>query len=183
VKRYNQFINEELNILKGPSDDETYDAFKDLNAIDLFKRCCEFKLPEKFLDLAFEKNLLDEMDLNSILIMSVNTNYLIGVKFSLDKGADINYKTKKGYTSLIRAVDEGFNEIVKYLIDKGANINIRDNSGYTPLSSTIIHDDVNLYKYLIERGADTTVKLNNKTIYDIAKQMNSEKILDYMKIN
>jgi hypothetical protein len=30
IKKYNQFLNEELTILKGPSDEETDELFKDL---------------------------------------------------------------------------------------------------------------------------------------------------------
>ncbi len=47
----------------------------------------------------------------------------------IDKGADVNARSKNGATALILAADKGNAEIVKFLIDRGADINAKDGNG------------------------------------------------------
>ena len=43
------------------------------------------------------------------------------------RGADINYQSENGETSLIVASAQGHEEIVKYLLKEGAKVNLREN--------------------------------------------------------
>ena len=54
------------------------------------------------------------------------------VKALLDKGADVNAKSKDGVTALMWASQDGHTEIVKaLLIDKGADVNAKSEKGWT----------------------------------------------------
>ncbi|TVU00349.1 hypothetical protein EJB05_54244 [Eragrostis curvula] len=48
-------------------------------------------------------------------------------------GADVNFKTSRGPTALLMAVDEGLIDIVKFLIEAGADPNIADPRGRIPI--------------------------------------------------
>ncbi len=48
------------------------------------------------------------------------------VTAALDKGADVNAKTRYGATALTFAADKGHVELVKLLIARGADINVQD---------------------------------------------------------
>ncbi|TVU49273.1 hypothetical protein EJB05_00577 [Eragrostis curvula] len=48
-------------------------------------------------------------------------------------GADVNFKTSRGPTALLMAVDEGLIDIVKFLIEAGADPNIADHRGRIPI--------------------------------------------------
>ena len=45
---------------------------------------------------------------------------------ALDKGADVNAKTRYGATALTFAADKGHIEVVKLLVSRGADVNAQD---------------------------------------------------------
>ena len=83
------------------------------------------------------------------------------VKYLIDKGADLNIRSKIGETVLMIAcaVPDRL-EIVRYLVEKDANINIQDENGESALMKTFHTGNIEVIKYLIERGAN--VNLQNK---------------------
>ena len=54
------------------------------------------------------------------------------VRLLLEKGADIEARTKKGSTPLHRAAWGGIDKVVRLLLEKGADIEARTKKGSTP---------------------------------------------------
>ena len=97
-------------------------------------------------------------------------------KYLIEKGADVNIKTK-GYngTPLIAA---SWNiELCKYLIEeKRADVNIKS-EGYnatTPLIATCFSGNIEVCKYLIEKGAN--VNINTDWYLPLIAACNSKNI-------
>ena len=71
-------------------------------------------------------------------------------QYLLDKGANINAKTRNGWTALMYASSYGYLDMVKFLVKNGANINTITDEGYTALNVAL---DKEVENFLIEAGA------------------------------
>ena len=92
----------------------------------------------------------------------------VGVKASLQKGADINAKDTMGNTALVLAARHGHRAVVKLLIEKGANMNILDARDMTALSWAVGRDDIEMVKLLIKYGADVNDRSTARTALEDA---------------
>lgn len=76
------------------------------------------------------------------------------VKAFLDKGVDVNSKTRYGATALSYACDKGHVEVVKLLIERGADVNVKDTFyGEVPLGWALSHGHAEVVKLLLDKGA------------------------------
>src|SRR4029079_19255842 len=57
------------------------------------------------------------------------------VQLFIARGADVNVKTKSGYTPLTMAAEHGNAEVAKLLLARRADVNAKDKEGLTPLVS------------------------------------------------
>ena len=73
---------------------------------------------------------------------------------ALEKGADVNAKTRYGATALTFAADKGHVAIVKLLLDKGADVNAQD-TFYTmrAVDMAMMNKHVDVVNLLLERGS------------------------------
>jgi hypothetical protein len=71
----------------------------------------------------------------------------------LQRGADVNSRTKSGTGPLHTAVLYNHFEAAEYLIDKGADVNLKSTSGVTPLELALTAKYKHIEKLLRERGA------------------------------
>ena len=71
----------------------------------------------------------------------------------VQRGADVNSRTKSGTTPLHTAVLYGRFEVAEYLLDKGSDVNAKSASGATPLSLADTARFQRIGKLLRERGA------------------------------
>jgi hypothetical protein len=71
----------------------------------------------------------------------------------IQRGADVNSRTKSGTTPLHTAVLYGRYEVAEYLIGKGADVNAKSASGATPLSLADVARFERIAKLLREHGA------------------------------
>jgi ankyrin repeat protein len=71
----------------------------------------------------------------------------------LQRGADVNSRTKSGTTPLHTAVLYNHYETAEYLIDKGAIVNSKSSSGVTPLELARTARYKHIEKLLREHGA------------------------------
>lgn len=76
------------------------------------------------------------------------------VKAFLDKGTDVNAKTRYGATALAYACDKGHIEVVRLLIERGADVNVRDTFyGEVPLGWAISKGHVEIIRLMLDKGA------------------------------
>jgi len=71
----------------------------------------------------------------------------------VQRGADVNSRTKSGTSPLHTAVLYGRREVAEYLLDKGADVNAKSASGATPLSLAQAANFDRIGKMLRSRGA------------------------------
>jgi len=76
------------------------------------------------------------------------------IKAFLDKGVNVNSKTRYGATALPYACDKGHVELVRFLIDRGADVNMKDTFyGEVPLGWALSHGNTEIVKLLLDKGA------------------------------
>jgi len=76
------------------------------------------------------------------------------VKTFLDKGVDVNAKTRYGATALSYACDKGHVEVVKLLLERGADVNVKDTFyGEVPIGWALSREHVEIVKLLLDKGA------------------------------
>lgn len=82
------------------------------------------------------------------------------IQYLLDRGIDINYRNKNGFTALLSASHWGYEKIVECLLKRGADPNIGSNTqGFqtNPLLSAVFKDNVEVLKLLLLYGADPAI--------------------------
>lgn len=73
---------------------------------------------------------------------------------ALDKGADVNAKTRYGATALTYAADRGHLEIVKLLVERGADMNATDGFyGFRAIDLALQNNHTPVVTFLLERGS------------------------------
>jgi hypothetical protein len=93
-------------------------------------------------------------DLNEDFFAAARKGDTVAVKALLDKGVDVNAKTRYGATALSYACDKGHVEVVKLLIERGADVNSKDTFyGEVPLGWALSHEHVQIVKLLLDKGA------------------------------
>lgn len=79
---------------------------------------------------------------------------LAKVKVLLEKGVDVNAKSKYGATALSFACDKGAVDIVKLLLEKNADVNVEDTFYHaTPVTWAVMKERYDIAALLIEHGA------------------------------
>ena len=76
------------------------------------------------------------------------------IGFLVQRGADVNSRTKSGTTPLHTAVLYNHYEVAEYLIGKGADVNAKSTSGVTPLALALAAKYKHIEKLLRERGGN-----------------------------
>ena len=75
-------------------------------------------------------------------------------EFLIARGADVNAKSRSGYTALHNAAQANNDEVAKILIANGAGVNAQDNFQRTPLHFAARMRGFEVAKLLIENGAE-----------------------------
>lgn len=96
--------------------------------------------------------------------------------------ADINGKSKQGWTALHCAANEQKLSTISLLINSGANVNEQDNEGFTALMNAASIDDTETIKVLLDHGADLKIKnKKGKTSLSIAKKSKCPKAISILE--
>ena len=96
----------------------------------------------------------DGKDPNDEFFAAARHGDIAALKAFLDKGTDVNTKTRYGSTALFYACDRGNVEMVKFLLERGADPNAKDTFyGATPMTWAADKGHVEVVRLLIEKGA------------------------------
>lgn len=121
IKNFYEFINEELTILKGPTDEETEDALKNMNGVEIYQLCKSGKLDGSYLEKAVEKGLFKGLKPDAIIVKAAAANSIKYVKKALEDGADVNTIDKYGWTPYTYALENDNKELIDFLVKHGAD--------------------------------------------------------------
>jgi hypothetical protein len=85
---------------------------------------------------------------------AARTGDTAGVTRALEKGADVNAKTRYGATALTFAADKGHLAVAKFLVEKGADLDVQDTFYRArPVDMAMQNRHVEVVKFLLEKGA------------------------------
>jgi RNA polymerase sigma factor (sigma-70 family) len=94
-------------------------------------------------------------------------------KMLLDKGADVNARTKQGVTPVMLAAAAEQPDVLRLMLGKDSDVNARDSEGKTPLMYAAENGRFANSKALLAEGADVRLKdKNGKTALDLLKPSN-----------
>lgn len=106
-------------------------------------------------------------DQNEAFFAAARKGDTAAVKAFLDKGVDVNSKTKYGATALSFACDRGNVEMVKLLLDRGADPNVKDTFyGEVPMGWALSHNYLEVVKLLLQKGADGKERALNAAVQE-----------------
>jgi ankyrin repeat protein len=90
-----------------------------------------------------------------------------GASILIEAGADVNFKSTVGQTSLMLCSMKGDSDTALILIKAGCIIDSIDSNGDSALHFSTRFNKKNVETILLSNGADRTIKnLNNQTPYD-----------------
>jgi ankyrin repeat protein len=93
-------------------------------------------------------------DQGQALIEAAKQGDLKQVQELVRKGADVNAKTKTGWTALMAAAAVEQLEMTAFLIAKGAKVNAKDGNGRTALMYAAARGNIELVNLIVKEGAD-----------------------------
>lgn len=182
LKTYNDFLNEELRVLKGPSDDETFEI-PPLERIKLVKFN---RIDKKFYPSNEELDkATDKMEYIDILNLGIDYDIVYLVKKAIEEGGvDIEIKDKQGYTPFLKSFYYETTNVLKYLVKKGANVNALVKLHKSPLMSASENNEFEIVKLLVENGVDVNyLDSDHRTaLFSASEKLNFE-IVKYLLNN
>ncbi|WP_419198881.1 ankyrin repeat domain-containing protein [Wolbachia endosymbiont of Rhagoletis cingulata] len=102
----------------------------------------------------------------ALLHYAVHYGNLDMVSFLIDKGANIEIRSKEGKTPLYLAVEEAKQNIINLLLDRGADIEAKNNDGRTPLYLAAYNNDSGVIELLCNR-----IKTKSNDAFKMIKQV------------
>ena len=105
-----------------------------------------------------------------------NTGNTERIKEALINGANVNAKDKDGWTSLIWASTNRYNEAAEILIDYGADVNAEDKNGNTSLMRAVTNGYYDTAELLLKHGANPNIanKYGDTALMNAALSGNTE---------
>jgi hypothetical protein len=146
VKKYKEFLNEELKYLPPPPDEETFEI-NPFKRIDLINR---HKLDKKFYptDIELDK-IFNKMTPDEVLNYSIRYNIPKYIKKAIDNDATIIFNNITHINDL---------NILKYIFNSGKFDINRSYDGITLLMYAAMDGNYEKVKFLVEHGAKFTIK-------------------------
>lgn len=126
---------------------------------------------------------IDGLDGDSPLLAATSVRSTRIMEILLQSGADVDYPTHNGVTSLHIAAGRGPESAVEMLIEQyGAKVNvISDKQKETPLMVAARAGQSDIVKYLMSKGADTNAKnYQGLTAAMMARKNGHNEIADYI---
>ncbi len=99
----------------------------------------------------------------------------------IESGADINQTDYNGWTPLMHAARNGFEEIVRLLCENKADLNAQSHALNTAITLATEHNKPSCLEALIKTGADVTLKTSSgETALDIASSSQNTKCVQIL---
>jgi outer membrane protein assembly factor BamB len=93
-------------------------------------------------------------DLDAALWSAARAGDTAAIAAALDKGADVNAKSRYDATALFFAADRGHLEAVRLLVARGADVNVQDTFyRFRPLDMALMNDHAAVAVLLLEKGS------------------------------
>jgi len=159
VKNYKQFNESIKSLLVGPTKDEVWDNFKNLDDEQLLKLSSK----NGFIDgvkKAIDNGVDIECNYGFALVNAANGGHYDIVKLLLDNGVSVG-GYHNDYFALTLSCEKGYLNIVKLLVEHGSDVNAE---GGSPLKCASYNGHIDVIKYLLEKGANPliTPKVNGR---------------------
>lgn len=142
--------------------DVHFKAGDKMNVISIASRNEHFDIVKVLLDAGADPNSTCFKEEQTPLIeASVCGNVKI-ISELLSRGANINYRDKRGDAALLFAVGWNEKDAVELLLASGADIDIANNNGVLPITMALKRRNIDMVKILIKAGADVNVTDSNR---------------------
>ena len=121
---------------------------------------------------------------NEALLDAAKNGDISKVNTLLEKGANVNHRSKNGVTALIFASLGGHEGVAKILLAKGAKVDSKTVSGVTALMSASLSGHEDVVKMLVAKGANVNLKdTDGTTALKIASQLGHEAVVKILLSN
>ncbi|ETS82540.1 hypothetical protein PFICI_04416 [Pestalotiopsis fici W106-1] len=120
------------------------------------------KVVSLFLDRGANANYNDSKTKTTLLLLAIRHNRFGCTNLLLERGADVDYEERNGFTALLYAARWGDAQIAETLLSHGANIEHQDTNGFTALVLSATKGHLAVVRLLLDRGANIghqTIKL------------------------
>jgi len=96
---------------------------------------------------------LSQQELDDKLVTASWNDHVDVVKLLLKAGANIDVKSKYGWTALMHASYNGHVDVIRLLLEAGADVEAKSNAGMTALMHASFNGHVSVVKLLKKYGA------------------------------
>ncbi|MDX1980213.1 MAG: ankyrin repeat domain-containing protein [Bryobacteraceae bacterium] len=137
------------------------------------------------------RQLIEKADIHAVsgtgsvaLMDAASSRSFEAVRMLVDKGANVNARTKRNQTALAMAAMYGSEETVKLLLDRGAEVNVRDERGYSPLMYAAYSEAMpaGVVRMLLAKGADVNVTGEGETPVSLAAKRGDSEVARLLKV-
>jgi hypothetical protein len=138
--------------------------------------CCALDSPVvdiSILEACVNAGALKTIDRNPLFCIDHVSNADLYTDFLIKHGVDVNATGPDGYTALMKFSYSNYLSVVEKLLDHGAQIDVVSKTGCTALSEAVLQGNVEVARCLIFAGANRKMKINGKSLYDIADEKQS----------
>ncbi|KAJ5067024.1 ankyrin repeat protein [Anaeramoeba ignava] len=168
-------------ILKfSPNEKNNYEAFD--YSMNHLKSEKKLEVIEYLISQGFNTNSTKISSGETILhIACIKNQPLRLISLLVEKGANVNAKTKENKTPLHIACQNNSFPLIKFLLSKGADINPSIAWIQSPFQFACQNGSIDVIKYLINKGAYINGKTSeDQTALHFACQNNSVKVIDFL---
>jgi len=120
----------------------------------------------------------------SLIHAFADWGYLLAAQLLIEKGVDIEARTRSGETPLMLAAESGMENTVKMFLERNANIEATANDGSTALHRAIRTSKPKVVKLLINEGANVeAADAEGDTALNLAAMYSSEEMVKLLLAN
>ena len=110
-----------------------------------------------------------------------NVGNLAMIKYLIEKGANVNSRSRDGITPLHEAAARGDIATMQFLLSKGANEKAATVKGWVPLHHAARFGHIHATNLLLQRGTPIYLRTaEGKSVFDLAKTTKNRPMLEFL---